>query len=877
MVKWESLTNERVLNAARREVARSLARRRFDRGEAQGVDEVMLHGTPAPNNVSDYLADKAPSTYDPFCGGGSIPLEAQRLGLRAKASDLNPVAALITKAMIEIPQRFSEMSPINSDALIRSSPGNRNGAQTLADDLMYYGRLMYEEAKRRLAHLYPKIAVTKEMAQSRDDLRAYVGRELEVAAWLWARTVICPNPACGSRMPLVTTYELSNSKGINIWIEPLKAGNQIRFQVVSGKGEAPNPPKVGRGAKFRCEVCNQTASAAHIKAEGQARRMGQQLTAIVLKGDRRRLYISPDDHHEAIASMAEPTWRPTEELAEDPRAIWCKQYGVTTFGDLFTPRQLMLLTTLSALVTEIREKLWADASSTNSAHDDAGLEIGGKGIRAYIDALGTYLAFSASKATSFHTTLSRWSKEQAKTAFGRQAFPLLWDFAELNPFAGAGGDVLGIVKSLAAALRALPSSPPGVAFRADATALGNSPGPVIVSTDPPYYDNIAYGDLSDYFYVWLRRSLHSVYPTLMSTLQTPKDRELIAAPYRQKARGQDPREFFEDGLFAAFTAIKATHLSDMPLVVYYAFKQAESETNGATASTGWDTMLSSLIRAGFSVNATWPLRTERRGRLNDIESNSLASSIAISCRVQSISSSVVMRNEFIAALKKELPDRIRYLQQAAIPPVDLAQSAIGPGMAVFSSFERVLEPDGSPMSVRTALGLINQALDEILATEEVDYDSDTRWAITWFTQYGFDPGPFGAAEILSKARNTSLQGLERAGIVNSRTNRVRLLKREQLDSWDPTTDDRFTIWEACQHLIKTLETEGEAAAAHLLQQLGSRSGAARDLAYRLYQHCDRKGDAEEARAYNGLVVAWPRLAALAAEEPRPVVPTLDFI
>lgn len=879
LVKWESLTNETVLNAARREIARSVARRRFDRGEAEKVDEVMLRGDPPPKDIARFLAEKAPPVYDPFCGGGSIPLEAQRLGLRAIASDLNPVAVLITKATVEIPQRFAGMPPVNPEARTRTHPRRPNGAQALAEDLRYYGESVYEEAKRRIGHLYPKVTVSDAMADGREDLKAYVGRDLEVVAWLWAHTVICPNPACRSDMPLITTYWLSKGKNRKVWIEPLPAGHRVRFRVATGNGEAPNPPKVGRGAKFRCEICGQTANPAHIKAEGQSRRLGQQLIAIVLKGDRSRLYIPPDPHHEVIASIAEPVWRPTQELADDPRNIWCKQYGITTFGNLFTPRQLTLLTTLSDLVVETGEKLRADASSRGLAHDDAGIAEDGSGARAYSDAVSTYLALAASRAAAFHTSLARWRAGQSRTetAFGRQAFPFVWDFAEPNPFAGTGGDLLGIIKGSAIALESTSAAPPGVVFSADATALKAPPTPVIVSTDPPYYDNIGYADLSDYFYVWLRRSLRSVYPALMSTVQTPKERELIATPYRQHLHGQNPREFFENGLFAAFTAIKGAHVGDMPVVVYYAFKQAESEDDGATASSGWDTMLSGLLTAGFTVNATWPLRTEGTGRLNNIGSNALASSIAISCRVRSGDSPVATRNEFISVLKRELPEKIRHLQEATIAPVDLAQSAIGPGMAVFSGFDKVLESDGSTMSVRSALGLINQALDEILAAEEAEYDSDTRWAITWFTQYGFDPAPFGAAEILSKARTTSVQGLERAGIVEARAGKVRLLKREELEAWDPTTDDRATIWEACQHLIKTLEFDGEAAAGRLLKQLDSRADAARDLAYRLYQHCDRKGDAEEARAYNGLVVAWPRLAALSPEKATTSTePTLDL-
>lgn len=455
---------------------------------------------------------------------------------------------------------------------------------------------------------------------------------------------------------------------------------------------------------------------------------------------------------------------------------------------------------------------------------------------------------------------------------------MTWDYPEVNPFAGAAGDIGETTASMARCVAALPASGRAVVEQLDATASSlGAPASHLVATDPPYYDNIGYADLSDFFYVWLRHSLRQVYPGLFSTLLTPKTQELIATPYRFDGSKQKARDFFEHGLGEAFERARVAGNPEYPFTVYYAFKQAESERggdaeSGRTASTGWETMLAGLLQEGLSIVGTWPMRTERPTGVK-VAVNALATSVLLVCRPRCTTASLATRKEFIAALRAELPDALKNLQHGNIAPVDLAQASIGPGMAVFSRYSKVMETNGSQMPVRSALALINQMLDEILAEQEGEFDADTRWAIAWFEQFGLLTGGFGDAETLSRAKGTSVEGMVRAGILEAKGGKVRLLRRDELDeNWDPTTDKRLTVWEMAQHLLRRLD-EGEAAAAALAHQLGSNAEVARDLAYRLYLVCERKKWAQEALAFNGLVVAWPQIQRLAAAQPASAGPS----
>jgi putative DNA methylase len=831
LVKWENSTNEAVLDAARAEIMRS------------------TDGNPPP-------------VVDPFCGGGSIPLEAQRLGLEAHASDLNPVAVLITKALIEIPPRFAALPPVNPETQAKFSNAGWRGAKGLAADVRHYGQWMRDQAEQRIGHLYPKVALPKE----------HGGGEATVIAWLWARTVKCPNPACGAEMPLVRSFALSTKKAKRAWVEAIvdTVDNTVRFEVRTGMGVAPEGTVNRQGA--RCIVCGSSVPFTHVRTEGQRHGLGVRLMAVVGEGKRGRIYVEPGESQVAVAESADPQWEPDAGLPHNPRDFKTPNYGMTTFSELFTDRQLVALTTLSALVAEAREQVLLDAEAawpslpvTPAAQATPS---------SYADAVATYLAFAVDRAADRGSTICSWDSspkmEALRNTFARQAIPMTWDFAEGNPFSESSGNWGNNVEWTAMVLDKMAPGASGTARQLDATAAIDAADAPVISTDPPYYDNIGYADLSDFFYVWLRRSLRDIYPDLFSTLLTPKGQELVATPYRFEGSKKKAQAFFETGLGAAFARMRQAGNPDCPLTVYYAFKQTESKDGdsvGSTASTGWETMLSGLLDAGFAVTGTWPMRSELGNRLVASGSNALASSVVLVCRPRSASAPLATRKEFIGALRSELPDALKTLQHGNVAPVDLAQASIGPGMGVFSRYAKVMEADGSQMSVRAALALINQMLDEILAEQEGEFDADTRWAIAWFEQFGIQTGEFGDAETLSRAKGTSVEGMVQAGILEAKRGKVRLLTRDELDEdWDPATDKRLTVWEMTQHLLRRLG-EGEVAAAALARQLGSFGEVARDLAYRLYLVCERKKWAQEALAYNGLVVAWPQIQQLAAAGP----------
>ncbi|MCT7967444.1 DUF1156 domain-containing protein [Laspinema sp. D1] len=856
LVSWDDIKNPAIIDEAQKEIARCLA---WDRGEEPPTQ---------PDAVRDYIAQYAPPAYDPFAGGGSIPLEAQRLGLEAHASDLNPVAVLINKALIEIPPKFKDLPPINPENRQKKGMNFWKGAQGLAADVGFYGQWMRDEAFQRIGHLYPKVALPKEYGED---------AEATVIAWLWARTVKCPNPACGCQMPLVKSFELSTKKGKEAWVQPQIDREQtpprIQFDVKTGKGEAPDPPKTGRGASFKCLACEQPVGEKYIKAEAMAGKMDAQLMAIVADGKNGRVYLSPNSDHEVIAKSEVPAWQPQQHLANDPRNIWCVSYGLDTFDKLFTSRQLVALTTFSDLVSEAKEKAFQDAVAAGLSDDDVLLNDGGTGARAYSEAISTYLAFAVDKASDYWSALCSWhsSGEKMRNTFGRQAIPMVWDYAECCIFSQSSGNWMACIDWVWKVIEKSTIFLEGKVLQHDATVIHeNDSPPKIVSTDPPYYDNIGYADLSDFFYVWLRRSLLAIYPDICSTLLVPKIQELIASPYRFDGSKKKAQAFFEEGLGQAFKRMHDISHASYPLTIYYAFKQAETEKKGkgeeSVSSTGWETMLEGLIQSGFSINGTWPMRSELSNRMIASDSNALASSIVLVCRPRPETAPKITRRQFLSELKKELPKALKTLQQGNIAPVDLAQASIGPGMAVYSQYAAVLENDGSPMRVRTALQLINQLLDEYLTEQEGEFDSDTRWALTWFEQHQFNEGQYGDAETLSKARNTSIQGLEQAGILTAKAGKVRLLKRSELQpNWNPEQDNRVPHWEITQHLIRALDQTGEIGAAELLAKLGNGGEIARDLAYRLYNLCDRKGWSAEGIGYNSLVISWPEISRLARE------------
>jgi putative DNA methylase len=861
LVRWENTTNEEVLQRARDEIWQSW---RYTCSE--NADH------PQARELFD--RKRLPVFHDPFAGGGTLPLEAQRLGLESRASDLNPVAVLINKALIEIPPMFAGMRPMNPKSRAEKPLVARKwkGAQGLAEDVRTYGQWMRDEAERRIGHLYPKVTVTAEMAKERSDLMPYVGKPLTVIAWLWARTVKSPNPAfAGVDVPLASTFMLSTKVGMEAYVEPVMEGEGYRFTVKVGKPKhaeaAKNGTKLSRGAHFQCLMSNAPIASSYIYGEAKAGRMGARLMAIVAEAERGRVYLAPTPEMETIALTAQSTWKPDVPMPENPRWFSPPLYGLMTFGDLFTPRQLVLLTALSDLVQEVRERVKRDALAVGILDDGKLLRDGGTGAAAYADAVGVYLGETVSKITSYHCSMGVWRANMGKSgrAFGRQAIPMVWDYPECNPFAGAGGDWGGACTDAAKVLAGLGHTSSGQSQQSAAQGVnrGFTQQPII-STDPPYYDNVGYADLSDFFYVWLRRALRPIYPDLFATLAVPKAEELVATPYRHGSK-EKAEAFFLDGMTRAMSRLAEHGHPAFPVTIYYAFKQSESETDAGTSSTGWETFLDAVIRAGFAVSGTWPMRTEQSAALK-ASVNSLASSIILVCRRHPADAPTATRREFVNALKAELPAALAHLQRGNIAPVDLAQAAIGPGMAVYTRYAKVLDAKGIVVPVHEALSLINQTLDEVLAEQEGDFDADTRWALAWFEQAGFAEGEYGVAETLSTAKNTSVAGMVEAGFLVSSRGKVRLLHPGELPKdWDPATDTRLTVWEMVHHLIRVLEGDGEGAAAGLAGKLGSKAEVARELAYRLYVLCERKKRASDALSYNSLVQSWPEIMRLARE------------
>ncbi|MBP9603736.1 MAG: DUF1156 domain-containing protein, partial [Chromatiaceae bacterium] len=859
--------------------------------------------------------------------GGALPLEAQRLGLESHASDLNPVAVLINKAMIEIPPRFAGRPPVHpansgprqsgepqdpvtvgrvsGASRVTRQPGAAasgyasltrptgsgelfakewHGAQGLAEDVRYYGQWMRDEAEKRIGHLYPKIEITAAMVAGsaglsppRPDLKPYLGRKLTVIAWLWARTVKSPNPAFANvDVPLASTFMLSTKAGKEAYVEPVIENGGYRFTVKVGKPKDTEPAKngtsAGKRAAFKCVMSGAPLPYDYIRAEGQTGRMSARLMAIVAEGDRGRVYLAPTSEMEAVALTARPEWKPETPLHGKCR-VNVSNYGLDNYGDLFTPRQLVALTTFSDLVQEAHERVKHDATAAGLPDDGKALEQGGSGATAYSDSICAYLGFCLDKATLTNTTQATWQKDPDRLtqAFGRQAIPMVWDYAEANPLSDAGGGFGITSHAVGKVLERFPLlGAPGKAFQQDA-ATATVTLDRIVSTDPPYYDNIGYADLSDYFYVWLRRALRPTFPEIFPTLAVPKAEELVATPYRHGGK-EKAEAFFLDGMTQAMQRLAEQAHPAFPVTIYYAFKQSESDGADGTTNTGWDTFLDAVIKAGFAISGTWPVRTELTGNLKKTMS-ALASSIVLVCRQRPADAPTATRREFVTTLKDELPKALAHLQRGNIAPVDLAQAAIGPGMAVYTRYDKVLDAEGQPLPVRAALALINQTLDEALAEQEGDFDADSRWALTWFEQTGFAEGDYGVAEQLSKSKNTSVSGLAEAGILVAKAGKVRLLKPAELPAdWDPTTDQRLTVWEMVHQLIRVLESGGESAAAALVAKLGSQAETARELCYRLYTLCERKKRATEAMAYNGLVQSWPEITRLAQAAPQAATP-----
>ncbi|TGD77000.1 DUF1156 domain-containing protein [Hymenobacter wooponensis] len=853
LVKWENTSNETVLERARQAIRKSWQETcEMNKGVA-GFDPELL-----------------PAFHDPFAGGGALPLEAQRLGLVSYASDLNPVAVLINKAMIEIPPRFANRLPTGplpgraSQGKIKEFNAAFPGAYGLAEDVKRYGHWVREEAFSRIGHLYPKVALPT----------VYGGGTATVIAWLWARTVASPNPALsGTHVPLVSSFWLSKKTTNRAWVEAIIEDSNYHFEVRTGEKGPSMEETVNRKGAY-CILSKQPIPFSYIREEGKAGRLKEKLFAIVVEGPRGRYYLSPEQYHVATAESAVPSWKPDFDLPLNPRDFKTPNYGITSFGDLFTPRQLVALNTLVDVVADAREKVISDTVKSGGLDDGVSLEEGGNQATAYADAIAVYLTFAISRTADRCSNVCTWDSspkmEALRNTYGRQAIPMTWDFAEGNPFSESSGNYLNNIDWIVKALQFVSPNVAGFAKQVDAQQQTISKNKVI-STDPPYYDNIGYADLSDFFYIWLRRSLHGVMPKLFSTMAVPKADELVASPYRHGGK-EAANSFFINGMTQAIHALAEQAHPAFPVTIYYAFKQSDT-TDSGTVSTGWDAFLEAVISAGFSISGTWPMRTEMGNRMIGADSNALASSIILVCQKRDIVADEVSRREFMRELRLALPEALEAMIAgrngvSPVAPVDLAQSAIGPGIAVFSRFKAVLESDGKPMSVHTALTLINKEVDGYFFTAEGDLDAESRFCLAWFDQYAWSPSSFGDADVLARAKGTSVAGVQLAGGLEALGGKVRLLRpTEYPTSWHPTLDARTSAWEALHHLIRVLRQSGETPTGRLLAAMPALAEPVRQLAYRLYTQCERTGRAEDARAYNELIIAWPSLQEVVQAQP----------
>lgn len=827
LVVWQNSNNPEILDAAKAEIKKS-------------------------------MGENLPPLLDPFAGGGAIPLEAQRLGLTAYAQDLNPVAVTINKSMIEITPIFDGVAAVNPSARQRIGMTDWTGHAGLIDDVAYYGKWMIDEAKARIGNLYPYVAVPGG------------GGKKTAVAWLWAKTVTCPNPACGHEAPLVRSFDLAKKKGKSWHIVCDTDSGNLSFSVAPGKA-TQNGTVTRSGAT--CIHCGANIDFDYIREEGKADRLGKRMMAVVAEGVRSKNYVTPDQEQINAADVAEPEEAPNTYLPDRALSFRVQAYGMDQHRKLFTSRQLTAMTTFAELVAEAQAMAYSDALDAGMPDDNIGIDNGGSGALAYGQAIGVYLAFAVDRLADFSNLVTRWAptNEKAMNLFSKQSIAMTWDFPEVNVLGNSVGSFEAVLDYVCSCIQTLPTGVPvGKAKQWDAQSDNGQRG-LIVSTDPPYYDNIGYADLSDFFYVWLRQSLRRTYPKLFSTMLVPKAEELVATPFRDNRGVEGARDFFEEGMYQAVKTIHAYACEEVPVTIYYAFKQSETVTENAvetTASTGWETMLSAIIRSGFAITGTWPVRTEQSYRTVATGTNALASSIVLVCRKRSTDAPMATRREFVNTLKRELKPALDKLQTSNIAPVDMAQSAIGPGIGVYSRFSKVLEADGSEMTVRAALQIINQELDLYFSDQDSDLDRDSRFCVDLYTQSAFNEIKFGEADMLARAKNTSIDGLAAKGALFASKGIVRLLGRDELKN---ANDWGFT-WLFTQQLTHAMETGGVEACAQMLKDVfDGRAENAKALAYRLFTIADKKGWNAEAFAYNSLVVAWPeiqsRAAQLQAEKP----------
>ena len=844
LVKWENSNDPHVLDAARREIENSM-----------GTEPIEF--------------------LDPFAGGGSIPLEAQRLGLIAHAHDLNPVAVLINKAMIEIPPRFAGKPSVHPCTKTEKAKQNAQlplkqlnnrlggGCSGLADDIRYYGEWMKREANQKIGKFYPKVRITQKIGDTA------IEKDANVIAWIWARTVTCPNPACRCKMPLANNFVLSK-KNQTIWVKPeLNKADKKFVYTIQTNGEPSKCPKIGK-SKFQCIECGTSVGVDHIKSEAKAGRMGADLIAIVAEGEKGRAYIEPSREQLDVFNEIPIQSISLGKISNAPRALCTIAYSLDTFESLFSPRQLLALTTFSDLIADVIVRVRQDARAAGMHDDEKPLAEGGDGALAYAQAIATYLAFAVDKMADYSSTICVYSEPFIAHTFGRQAIPMSWDYAESNPFSESTGCFMNCVEWIYKFMTMHQAVTQSQARQFDAQSDCGL-RQVVVSSDPPYYDNIGYADLSDYFYVWLRRSLKDVYPKIFRTVQVPKDEELIASPYRHQNDKDRAKDFFESGMSAACRQIYAYARDDVPVTIYYAFKQRDAASSdgdssipGATSSSGWETMLSSIVNAGFQITGTWPIRTEGKTRMLAQGTNALSSSIVLVCRKRPATAPTATRREFLRDLDKHLSQAIKALQESHLDPVDMAQSSIGPGMAIYSRYAKIVDQQNRPVTVRAALQLINARLDAYL-NDGSSYDKATQCCVEIYKQHAFDSVVYGDIDVLTRAKNTSVDALVALGVAHSARGQVALVKREDIYAAYKannalTIEQKSCAWIGCQLLAQALAQDGIVDAARIYRMFSLDDAATiHELAYQLYHNADLKNWAKEAHVFNVVVAEWEQI------------------
>ena len=837
LVVWDNSNNLQVLEEAKKEILKS------------------TDGNP-------------PALLDPFAGGGAIPLEAQRLGLESHAHDLNPVAIMINKAMIEIPPLFADMPPVNPDDRINRSLETWGGTEGLATDIHYYGSWMKQEAFKQIGDLYPKVKLPK----------GYGNAEATVMAWLWARTVKCPNPACKMHAPLIKSREISKKEHIRI--SPIRRDNDEFTFCVENTKNSDTKGTVNRSGAT-CVWCGTPISLSYIREQSRNNLLGEELMAVVAEGKKGKLYLSPDVEQKMSAITPRVDIFEDEELAYYPGYINPVAYGITKINQMFSNRQLKAISTLSDLIENVHKKVVDDAVAAGMRNDHIGLNNGGSGAEAYADAIATYLAFAVDKVADYNSAMCSWhsGRDTISHTFGMTGISMAWDYAESNPFSNSSGCFDNMVEWVERCVLNSPrTNSPGFVKQCDAQS-DSGLRDIMVSTDPPYYSNVPYADFADFFYVWMRNSLKTVYPELFRTLLTPKAEELVADPYRAGSK-EKAAEHFEVGMLEACKQIYVATRNDVPVTIYYAFKDSDNrgEDENSTSqkpSTGWEKMLTAIIEAGFCITGTWPVRTELANRSRGLGANALASSIVLVCRKRDESASQITRRNLISILRRELYPALEKLQQSNIAPVDLAQSAIGPGMGVYSRYKKVLEADGTQMSVRSALRLINEEVDLFFNEQIGDLDSMSRFCVDLYTQNAFNEMKFGDADILARAKGTSVAALSSHNVIFAKAGTVHLIERTELP--EKIDNNESCIWLLTQQLTQAMATGGvDACAKAVFMMFGSNGERAKDLAYRLYTIAEQKKWANEAYAYNALVVAWPDIQSRAAMMQRETPEQMDM-